>query len=127
MSTHDVIRRRLYEQAGMDYEYGALRGLTLEQIKASFACPEFHKLADEKFVIGAYRYGLITEQAKKGKSYDHIGSIRRRLTHFDQTGDLDILPDVANLCKAEWIVPHHPNAHHGHEDDHGYYAPGRMK
>lgn len=124
--SHDVMRRRLLEAAGIDYAFGALSSLSLDQVKASFACPEFHRMMDDKFVVGAYRYGLITEQTSNGKCYDHIASIRRRLDHYDKTGDLDVLPDIANLCKAEWIVPHHPNAHHGAEDDHGYYAPGRM-
>lgn len=124
---HDVMRQRIMEQCGMDYEFGRLRHLTLAQIRKSFAAEDFQKLADQKFVIGAFRYGLITDQIKSGKSYDHVASIRQRLDYYSETGDLGVLADVANLCKAEWIVPHHPKAHMSKDDDKGYYAPGRMK
>lgn len=124
-STHDVLRRRVYENAGLLYEYNGLQGVTMQQIRDSFAAPDFHKSADDKFIIGAFRYGLITEQITNGKHYDHMGSILRRIEYYLETGDMDVLPDIANLAKAEWIVPHHPRAHLG-SVDHGYDAPGRM-
>lgn len=127
-TTHDVLRRRLYERAGMLYEVNKLKGVTLQQIYESFQAPDFDKLADEKFMIGAFRYGLITEQEKNGNRYDHMGSILKRVAYYAATGDMDVLPDIANLAKAEWIVPHHPNAHkETRAEDAGYYAVGRMQ
>ena len=127
-TTHDVIRRRLFEKAGMLYEVGKLKGVTLARIYESFQAPDFDKRADEKFAIGAFRYGLITEQEKNGNHYDHMGSIRKRMEYYLATGDMDVLPDIANLAKAEWIVPHHPNAHkESRAEDAGYYAVGRMQ
>ena len=127
-TAHDVLRRRLLAAAGLTYPVGQLSGVTEKQIYESFQAPDFDRLADQKFMIGAFRYGLITEQEKNGNRYDHMGSILKRVRYYIETGDMDVLPDIANLAKAEWIVPHHPNAHkestHG---DRGYDAVGRMQ
>ena len=65
-----------------------------------------------RMVTGYFRYGPV-----KDNRFDAIGDIARRIKLYQETGNLECLVDVANLCMVEYIRPLHTNAHFESVDD----------
>jgi hypothetical protein len=65
--------------------------------------------------MGALRYGEIPQKAK----YNYIKSLENRLAQYKETGNTELLVDVANLAMLEFVCGSHPNKHwHDVHDDH---------
>lgn len=77
--------------------------------------PEFERLMRNRLLVGAYRYGPI---AKYGKPpYDRVPACLKRLRQYQQTGNTELLVDVANLCLLEYVEGRHPLKHWHATDD----------
>ena len=62
--------------------------------------PEFTKLANNRMVMGAFRYGLIEEQ--NFDDYDLIQECKNRLTLFENDGNLEHLIDAGNMIRIRF-------------------------
>jgi len=72
----------------------------LEEIRKTQRNVEFEELCHNRMVMGAFRYGLITTD--ESKNYNHLSSVRKRLDMYEQTGNLEYLLDISNLCMLEY-------------------------
>ncbi len=82
---------------------------SLEELRRSQWSEEFETLMRNRLVMGAFRYGLLENQ-KGNVKWAMLPSIRRRLDLYEQTGNLETLVDVANLCMVEFLNPSIPGA-----------------
>lgn len=81
----------------------------LTELKKSEWSSEFERYMRNRLVMGAIRYGCIGEANKP--QYDRVSSIIKRMNKYDETGNKEILVDVANLCLLEFVECHHPLRH----------------
>jgi hypothetical protein len=70
---------------------------------------EFEILMRNRLIMGAMRYGRMG--AKDKPKYDRVGSMLKRLNKYHETGNKEILVDVANLCLMEFVECNHPLQH----------------
>jgi len=76
---------------------------------------EFEQLMRNRLIIGAMRYGRMG--AKNKPQYDRISSIIKRLHSYINSGNKELLVDVANLAMMEFVECYHPSAHFHALDD----------
>lgn len=88
---------------------------TLEQVRKENWSHKFEMYMRNRLTFGYFRYGPLSKQ-KKGE-YDNIGSIEKRLEIYKETGNDEILVDVANLAMVEFMNGAHPKKHFKSEDD----------
>ena len=86
-----------------------------EHVKKSQWSTEFEQLMRNRLLFGYFRYAPLSEQ-KKGKM-NNIGSIEKRIAKYKETGNDELLVDVANICMVEFLLGNHPNKHFASEDD----------
>lgn len=86
-----------------------------EELQLTEWSSEFEQLMRNRLLLGRFRYGKMGDPTKA--EYDHIGSIRTRLDLFEETGNLEHLVDIANLCLVEFVHTKHPLAHFAAIDD----------
>ena len=68
-----------------------------------------------RLVMGALRYGLLGDINKP--QYDRIPSLLKRISEFQQTGNDEILVDIANIALLEFEEGAHPKKHWTPIDD----------
>lgn len=88
---------------------------SLDELRKTEWCDEFEQLMRNRLLMGAFRYGLMKDKLKQ--AWKLIPSIRRRLDKYEETGNLEMLVDVANLCLIEFMIPSVPGAALRPEDD----------
>jgi len=113
MSIHAVLRDRLLHRAGL--AVAPAPRFTLAGLEASEWSTTFERLMRNRLIMGALRYGKIHAPGKP--RYDRIPSMLRRLQKYHETGNKELLVDVANLCLLEFEECHHPRAHFRAADD----------
>lgn len=89
--------------------------LVLEELRISEWSKEFETLMRNRLIMGAFRYGKIKATGKP--KYNRIDSVKKRLLKYEETGNLELLVDCANLCLMEFIEGEHPNKHFTSGDD----------
>jgi hypothetical protein len=89
--------------------------LSYDDLKQSEWSTEFEKLMRNRLVMGALRYGKLGIKDKP--QYDRVGSIIKRMKNYAESGNKEILVDVANLCLCEFEECNHPNQHFHAMDD----------
>lgn len=62
-----------------------------------------------RLYIGTFRYGLIGANGKP--SYDRLADIQRRLDLYRETGNDELLVDIANMAFLEFVEGVHPHKH----------------
>lgn len=75
----------------------------------------FEALMRNRLLMGYFRYGAMNDPAKG--NYDIISSAIARLEVYRQSGNLEHLVDVANLCLVEFVHSKHPLKHFDAQDD----------
>lgn len=68
-----------------------------------------------RLIMGRFRYGPLA-RAQKG-THDYISSAIKRLEKYKETGNDELLVDVANLCLVEFVTGAHPKKHFASIDD----------
>jgi hypothetical protein len=111
---HDVIRMHLLENAGAPH-IPIKRMPDLESLKKTEQNKEFRKLCQNRFIMGAFRYGLMGEPGKA--RWDRVQSAIDRLKLYQEDGNAEHLVDAANLCELEFDDPNHKNFHFSAADD----------
>lgn len=105
--THDILRARLIQKAGLSEPVRAR--YRIEDLQHSEWSSEFERLMRNRLVMGALRYGILGAPGKP--TYDRIASMEKRLKLYRESGNLEYLVDVANLCLCEFVEGTHPNRH----------------
>lgn len=93
--SHDVMRERLLA--------GTPRIPPYEVLKRTQWCNNFEDLMRARLIMGAFRYGLLTENLKLGKRFNCLDSIKRRLALYEQDHNLEHLVDIANLALCQFV------------------------
>lgn len=70
---------------------------------------KFRALCDNRLVVGAYRYGPLLADDKP--HYNRVSVILSRLQEYKQTGNTELLVDIANLAFLEFLEGEHPKRH----------------
>jgi hypothetical protein len=70
---------------------------------------DFETYMRNRLIMGALRYGVIN--AKDKPKYDRIDSIRKRLQLYQDSGNTELLVDIANMALLEFVEGDHPLKH----------------
>lgn len=92
-----------------------LENFDLDSLRESEWCKEFEYLMRNRLIQGVPRYGKLRDKNKP--SYNRINSIVSRLKKYEDTGNLEYLVDIANLCLLEFVEGEHPKRHFKSIDD----------
>jgi len=87
----------------------------LEILKKTEWSDYFERLMRNRMIVGAFRYGRLHD--KKKKKWNRVESAIIRLKLYEQTGNLEHLVDVANMCLLEFEIGAHPKKHFQSADD----------
>lgn len=88
---------------------------TLAELRKTQWSKVFERCMRNRMVMGSFRYGLLKDKGEQG--YDMVGSLKRRIEMYRETGNLEYLADVANLALLEFEYPTHKDAHFSSVDD----------
>lgn len=116
MTNTEWLRKRIE-----DYANGAARRIcpSLAELAESEWCAQFEKYMRNRLLMGYFRYGPMG----KKPGYDNIGSAKKRLELYEQTGNLECLVDIANLMMVEFLESDHPLKHFCATDDGEHVQP----
>lgn len=88
---------------------------SLEELRRTEWSNEFETLMRNRLIQGSFRYGRLGTSNKP--KYDRVTDIIRRVELYRETGNLELLVDVANLSLAEFVEGNHPKKHMESIDD----------
>jgi len=108
MSIHDDIRKHLLDQLGLS-DIFAEGSVDLGLLERSEWSPDFEQLMRNRLIIGALRYGKIGSASKP--QYDRISEIIQRAKQYRETGNDELLVDIANMALLEYVEGVHPQKH----------------
>lgn len=108
-------------RCGMERRLGLVPGPTYEALKATQWSPLFERLMRNRLIMGGLRYGVFGAPGKP--AYDNVGSMKRRLALYEETGNLEHLVDLANIAMCEFIEGKHPKRHFEAADDGDHTQP----
>lgn len=89
--------------------------LRYEDLQKSEWSDEFEGLMRNRLVMGTFRYGKIGQAGKP--VYNRAADVVRRMKQYEDSGNKELLVDVANLCLLEFVECRHPKAHFASVDD----------
>jgi len=87
----------------------------LEILKETQWSNEFESLMRNRLIMGAFRYGIFGLKDKP--KFNSVNSIIQKAKLYQETGNDEILVDIANLAMVEFIEGNHPNKHYKAVDD----------
>lgn len=90
---------------------------SLQELRKSQWSRPFETLMRNRLIMGALRYETMANKRKSNHSYDMIGSAITRLQAYQETGNMEHLVDVANLCMLEYDAPSHRSPNWSPTDD----------
>lgn len=96
-TTHDVLRARLLEAAGL---LPQKRFPPLEVLREREWSPRFEVLMRNRLILGGMRYGFLNEPGKP--QYDRITAIISRCERYRKDRNRNHLVDMANLALLEF-------------------------
>lgn len=79
---------------------------------------EFEKLMRNRLIMGAMRYGSLGG-AGKGQ-HDRLSAIIEKAKAYRETGNDELLVDIANYALVEFVEGYHPMKHFAATDDQGH-------
>lgn len=108
----DHLRDSIYKNLGL----GERKKLpSLQSLQRTEWSDNFETLMRNRLIVGGIRYGLLHDKSKA--NWDRIPSMIHRLEQYADTGNLEYLVDVANLCMLEFEEGQHPLKHFLAQDD----------
>lgn len=114
MFVHDFLRNHLLESRGVfpsgyrkpdldvlketewDFDF-----FNMVKSKLDSWDPRFELLIRNRMIMGYFRYGGLREKKPK---YNNIGSIAKRFSFYEETGNAEFLIDNAALCLVEYAA-----------------------
>ena len=115
MTIFEYLRTRLLEAKGLIEARKLDRRYSIYNLQQTEWSPEFEQLMRNRLIMGALRYGLLHDKNKP--TYDRMASIKKRADKYAETGNLEFLVDMANLCLLEFEEGQHPKKHFHAIDD----------
>lgn len=114
-----TLHERLLKRAGLwDYEPAPFAG-AYDALASSEWSKPFETLMRNRLIMGALRYGRIGAPNKP--KWNRVASIKKRTGLYEESGNLELLVDIANLCLLEFVEGQHPKRHwHGADGDSGH-------
>lgn len=100
----DIIRRRLLE---MTQEGQRLP--SLEELRETQWSGVFEEAMRCRLIMGGIRYGLLGVKGKP--QYERSEDIVERAREYQETGNQELLVDIANLALIEFVEGDHPLRH----------------
>lgn len=88
----------------------------LEYLKKTRWSPRFENLMRNRLIMGTFRYVPNEIKFTSGKQ-NKLEAMRKKLTAYEETGNLEYLVDLANYCMLEFEKPTLPNAYFESVDD----------
>jgi hypothetical protein len=73
---------------------------------------EFDEIRKRMMITSFYKYGPLHINYGTQKYIDSIKSLEKRLEKYKETGNLELLADIANFAMIEFMSPQHPDAHY---------------
>lgn len=83
-----------------------------EVLRRQLVSPEFWEMMKNRMVVGFYRHGALD----KREQHNALRYLEGKLKSYKETGNTEILVDIANCAMLEFSKPEHPNAHFRSED-----------
>lgn len=114
----DHLRTRLLDRAGVGPTPKVRDLATMRKTEWS---SDFERLMRNRLLMGAFRYGSMSDPAKG--QFDCLGSIIDRARLYQQTGNDELLVDIANIALVEYVHGRHPLKHFRSADDGIHAAP----
>lgn len=109
----DHIREHLLASLGV---VEIRRRPSLEVLQETQWSSEFERYMRNRLVVGGIRYETFQEK-RGGNSYDYLKEADRVLQDYRQTGNLELLVDLANYCLLEFVFGCHPLRYFEATDD----------
>ena len=81
-----------------------------EQILSRDWSPEFIQGMQNRIIMSHYKYGWMSE-TYGNRLASAIGSLEMRLDLYKETGNTELLMDIANFAMIEYMFPQHKDAH----------------
>ena len=78
---------------------------------------EFITLMRNRLLMGRMRYGKIKNSGGRGEK-SSIDFLKERLKRYERTGNMELLPDIANFALVEFVGGDHKLRHFKCEDRH---------
>lgn len=75
----------------------------------------FEQAMRNRLIMGGLRYGRLGDSQKP--AYDRIREARKRLDRYEETGNDELLVDIANMMLLEFVEGSHPLKHFQSQDD----------
>lgn len=85
----------------------------LEELKETQWDDRFDQLARGKLLMGAFRYGKVTDNY----AYDFMQAMKNKIVRYEQTHNLELLVDIRNYAMLEFKHPRYKDAYYENEDD----------
>jgi hypothetical protein len=95
---------------------------TKEILKTEYS-EQFDIIRKNMMCMSYYKYGPLKDNYKTEKTINAIGSLEKRLQAYKETGNTELLADIANFAMIEFMFPQHPQAHYKGTDG-GYEIDG---
>ena len=110
-----TVTEHLFDHARSDLGFFPPKPMpSLDAIRKIAWSNRFTTLMQNRMIMGQFRYGLLHEQP----GYDHVGEIVKRILMYKESGNQELLVDVANFALAEYITGDcHPAPHWQTVDD----------
>lgn len=86
-----------------------------DTVLATEYSPEFDRLRQNRMIMSYYKYGPVRENYG-WRLLDAVAAMQRCLDEYRNTGNTEVLCDLANFAMIEFMCPQHPGAHF---DTHG--------
>lgn len=93
----------------------------LGELRQSEWSARFERLMRNRLLVGRFRYARMGDPAKS--QYDNLGGMFKRLREYQDSGNTELLADVANLCLIEFECGTHPLKHFSAADDGEHVEP----
>ncbi len=94
-----------------------MKDKNIEKILGTEYSNKFDDIRKNMMVVSYYKYGPLFENYKKEMTIDAIGSLKKRLDKYEETGNTEFLADIANFAMIEFMCPQHAKAHYKPTDD----------
>jgi len=101
----DHIRDSLFKTAAKLIEMSPARLAVTEWSE------RFEQLMRNRLIMGAIRYGRMIVPRPKNITQYHVDFMHKRLNIYKQTGNTEMLVDIANVCLVEFELGDHPRKH----------------
>lgn len=114
-----------YDSINKPYEEKKTKLLPpLDDLLTSEWSSEFEEKMRNRLVMGAFRYGRISDNVDN--NYNWVDNAILRLEEYKETGNTENLIDIANYMMVEFMVGKHPKKHFYFKDDESIHLTKRL-